>query len=289
MKILLLSLFLIIPYSSYACWDDYEDDWWYDDSWCDDEDDWWYDDSDDDIGWEKELPGIDVTPDEDYEWESDDDWWRNEQEDDEDTDDDSQYWDDSQDEDNENSTHTGDGYETIVGAGRDYQKYTIKYNDNIIDNVKDKIWVKQSSLMSCVVTAMEYVAQILNNNNLNYRITFESDYIFSVNPLNTDIDVNGIYLEDLDKFMNLEFNMEQITSQILFNQSIDNGWPIINILSSEPLNPWDPVSHMIVVVGQTADENYYIYLDPADGNYKTISYFSINKGYCYSIKSLKKY
>lgn len=52
--------------------------------------------------------------------------------------------------------------------------------------------------------------------------------------------------------------------------------------------PWDPVEHLIVIIGQTSDSNYYIYVDPSYGEYKTISYFNI-KGNSYSVSGVNKY
>lgn len=142
--------------------------------------------------------------------------------------------------------------------------------------------------MTCVITAMEYVTQILKNTDFNYRLNFEGDYIFYINPNNENMDRNGVYANELESFLQLEFKIEQIYSQYSFCESIENGWPILSTISSDPTMPWDPVEHLIVIIGQTSDSNYYIYVDPSDGEYKTISYFNI-KGNSYSVSGVNKY
>lgn len=54
------------------------------------------------------------------------------------------------------------------------------------------------------------------------------------------------------------------------------------------LYSWSPVEHLVVIIGQTGDGNSYIYIDPDNGGYKTINYYSI-LGPNFSVRSLKKY
>ena len=51
---------------------------------------------------------------------------------------------------------------------------------------------------------------------------------------------------------------------------------------------YEPIEHMIVTIGETESGGMYICIDPSDGDYKTVSSFSL-LGDSYKINYLKRY
>lgn len=320
LAIFLLSVSLLIPTGAHACWDedwdDYEDtgswddDDWYDDYFYDDSfyddfyddlfgDDWIDDDDnnsgyDDDVydgGW---LDDVVVTPDnnddEDYDWGLDEDWWRTKDSDDDDysdNSDDVQGWGD----DDDGSSDDTDKSPIIGAVGKEFKDYKIQEGDKvIIKDFADRIWKKQDGIKDCVLTAMEYASQILKDNNLNYRITFADDYSFFINS-EKDVLKNGIYSDELEKLLNLEFNYEKITYIYEFDKALDVGCPILSVIDGNATDSfinYEPIEHMIVIIGETESSGMYICIDPSDGGYKTVSSFSL-LGDSYKINYLKRY
>ena len=147
LAIFFLSVLLLVPTGARACWDDDWDDWedtgswddddWYDDSWYDDD---WYDDGDD-IAWDETLDGVDIYPDEDYDWGLDDDWWRTDYSDDDD------FSDDDDDSGDYNTGKRSDNSTTIGTVGKEFKDYKIQKGDKII--IKD---------FSCSVKAGQKIA-----------------------------------------------------------------------------------------------------------------------------------
>lgn len=298
-KILFLLISLSIPTTSYACWDDYDDDWGTWDPWNEDDDDdgsydydAWTDagwdgygsdggndtgDDYDDVGDDYYGYGVVITPDD-----NDDDWYDLPDQDDDYSDD----GDDYEDYNDDDTNISGDSH-TTIGSNYSSQEYILKNTDKLIIFDKMKKWNKQSEKMSCVVTAMEYASQILKDNDLNYRIVFTDDYKYHI-YYDNDFNSHGVRLDELEPFIRLEFDAKQIYSQYSFIESIENGWPILSVISSTALYSWSPVEHLVVIIGQTGDGNSYIYIDPDNGGYKTINYYSI-LGPNFSVKSLKRY
>lgn len=312
LAIFFLSVLLLVPTGARACWDDDWDDWedtgswddddWYDDSWYDDD---WYDDGDDiawdetldgvdiypddnydddDIAWDETLDGVDIYPDEDYDWGLDDDWWRTDYSDDDD------FSDDDDDSGDYNTGKRSDNSTTIGTVGKEFKDYKIQKGDKIIiKDYADRVWKKQDGVKDCVLTAMEYASQILKDNNLNYRITFADDYSFFINS-EKDVLKDGIYSDELEKLLNMEFNYEKMTYSIEFDKALDVGCPILSVIDRNATDSfkYEPIEHMIVIIGETESGGMYICIDPSDGDYKTVSSFSL-LGDSYKINYLKRY
>lgn len=138
--ILILSVFLLIPTATFACWDDdWDDDDWDDDSWYDDDwdDDW----GDDDIAWDNELPELVVTPDddEDYDWGLDDDWWRTSDpndDDNSDTNNDVQGWDDEDGGSSSSKNSNGINNNETVGSKKSVAQLTNAAKNTVAEMIK---------------------------------------------------------------------------------------------------------------------------------------------------------
>ncbi len=327
LAIFILSVFLLVPTGALACWDDDWDDWddsdsWYDDSWYDDDwsydDDWYNDDSwlddddnydggwlddvvitpddnDNDIAWDEDLPELVVTPDDgddDYDWGLDEDWWRTDDDNDDDYSSSDDDYQDSGDEtdDGSNAGSKKDNSTTIGAIGKEFKDYKIQEGDKIIikDHV-DKTWRKQPGSKACVLTAMEYVSQILKDNNLNYITTYAEDYKHFINSDKENVLRDGIYGSELEALLNLEFNYEKITYFPEFSEALDVGCPILSIIDGNVIDFLEePIEHMVVIIGEIESGGMYICIDPSDGGYKTISSFSLI-GDSYKINYLKRY
>lgn len=159
------------------------------------------------------------------------------------------------------------------GTLQNYQPYEIKYGDIVVDNV-DNCWRIQPSKKSCVPTAMEYAAQILNNTQDEYLRKFLDDYKSYI-VYGWKIEDSGVIPTTITSFINLEFDNDQVYSQTAINSNLDNSKPIITTIPSEPDTYWGTLTHEILIIGHTADNNNYIYLDPVDLETKTVNYNTI--------------
>ena len=251
-KFIILFLSLFYSINALACFDE-DDDW-----------------RDDDFLWGGELPEYIVTPDDDDFWS--DDFWNND--DDWDEDDDWSEDDDWDEDDDWNDYYDDIGYSSYSPDSDDknYKEYTPNVKDKSTDMELKTKWERQEKgTKTCVVTAMEYVAKILGLDiHRNFYIYEYNQYI---NP-HRDVNKDGIAPFEIEIFINKEFYADKIFYQSELMDAINSDNPILSIIdgSSEKLTT---ELHEIVIIGSTEDGNYYIYIDPMDGNYKTISYFKI--------------
>ena len=314
--IFFLSVLLLVPTGARACWDedwdDYEDTGSWDDDWndlFDDLDEWigddnYYDDSDfdlsdndddytggpfiyDDNGGSGGF-GIGVVghrPDEDA---VGNDWWINQYPDNDDyeEDEDIQGWGD--DEGDDSTAGRKPGHSTIGAVGKEFKDYKIQKGDKvIIKDYADRVWKKQAGVNDCTITAMEYAAQILRDNNLNYRMTYEDDFSHYIEK--RDISEYGLNQYELEALMNIEFDYEKITLIPDINEALSDGCPVIAIIDGNMIDYLEiPIEHMITIIGRTDSGGMYICIDPSDGGYKTVSSFSL-LGDSYRINGMKKY
>lgn len=281
-KILVLALSLLIPSAGYACWDDYEDDWWSDDSWWDDDDydDSWddwdsWDDDDDDVAWDEELPDLVVTPDEDYDWGLDDDWWQNDQWDD-DNYDDSDY-DDPQGEwggDGDSGIGDHQNDKNVSEKGKS-EPYKIKDTDKVVDNLPDT-WKRQNTNMNCVSTALEFVSRILFGEGCFDRSLFENKY---KEMFGKDLTVKGVDSDKLFDLVKVYFTAENVTGYDEYKEAIENGAPVMSTVSGTN----EKTEHEVVVVGLVGDESkegvekQVIVYDPGYGDYRSMSFDNIKE------------
>lgn len=215
------------------------------------------------------LDGYDVviTPDDD---DSDDDtWWRTEESDDNyenDNDDDPQGW-------NDDESSSSVGGSTTTGKPKPSSKpYVIKDSDKtVLENPNQLVWKPQESPMSCVPTAMDYAARITEKSltETNYRQQFSDDYKI-INPRGNIVD-EGVLKDEFERFIKYEFDASTITSYPSIQEAINNDHSVLGIIESNSRNPWDLVEHAITIIGYT-DDGQIIYIDPGDGDYKTVYY-----------------
>lgn len=279
-KILVLALSLLMPSAAYACWDDYEDDWWYDDNWWDDDyddswDDWDSWDDDDDVAWDEELPDIVITPDEDYDWGQDDDWWRNDQGDDGDYDD-SDYDDPQGEWGEENDSNIGNQQnDNKVSEKEKSEPYKIKDSDKVIDNLPDS-WKRQNTNMNCVSTALEFVSRIIMGEGCIDRSIFENQY---KEKYGKDITVEGVDIDKLFDFVKIYFTTDNVLGYDEYKEAIENGMPAMSTVSGTN----ERTEHEVVVVGIVGDENveerekHVIVYNPGYGDYRSMPFDEIKE------------
>ena len=285
-KILIFLLILLLPHPSMACiddpddWDDYEyyndDD--YDD--CvdggelnevvctpnhDDEEDGIsldeIEDDDEGYAWEKELEEHVVTS-----YSNHDD---NNDNDDRDCDDDNLFDDDNNLIDDDNCF---DYIET------DHMR--------MIEAVLPESWKQSDYIFSCVVTAMEYIWNIITKNsppNMLMRYTFEDLYLKINNKYDPYRD--GVSANEVQILLSAIFKTNQVYDEKDIMNAIDQSHPVMAIISGSVNG--EPCLHEIVIVGYDDYNDEYLYIDPASGHYGHISYYSIT-GYSFSIFGLKQ-
>lgn len=300
LKLLLpIALLLFLPTEAHACWNDDEEDYGnYDlsvDDYLDgydvvitpDDYDYYYDDDDYDYSIDNYMNGFEVviTPDSDDEGDSSQEYflWHNETEEDDNYDEDPMGWKD----DDEGST-VGKKETTTGKTKPTLRQYVIKAKDKtVIEETIQISWKKQKEKMSCVPTAMEYAAIIKENPTYEtkYRNEFINDY-----PLirqNGDAKNEGVYKQDIEAFIKYEFECNDIATMTSFINAIDNGNPILCTIESNSGDAFSLMEHEITIIGYTEDKNRFILIDPADGNYKTISFWELDTP-SFEIKSKKK-
>lgn len=81
-----------------------------------------------------------------------------------------------------------------------------------------------------------------------------------------------------------------MTYSIEFDKALDVGCPILSVIDGNATDSfkYEPIEHMIVIIGETESGGMYICIDPSDGDYKTVSSFSL-LGDSYKINYLKRY
>lgn len=293
LKILFLVISLSMPLTSYACWDDDEDDWGTWDPWNEDDDDdgsydndSWTDagwdgygsdggndngDDYDDVGDDYYGYGVVITPDDD-----DDDWWRQPDQDDDDSDDDNDWNDDYYDDDNTSS----DNNITVKGQDKEKPSYDLKDTDFLIKKREEleelvKKCYKQINKNWCLSTTLEYVflyyglsvnegdiVKYILEKDKNYFINgFEGDPSLIVSIIESLLECEKINLIDIPK-------------------ALDDGFPVMTNVES------DDCTHSVMIIGYNSNLQF-ICLDPLIGNFVTYEVNEFKFNYIIKIINVK--
>lgn len=315
-KFLIILLSLSLPIQSYACWDDdmdddydfsdddYDyDDWWNDDWWNDDYDNW----NDDDYAWKIDLPEVDVNgnANNDYAWEidlpeveitpdsssdTDNDWGLDE--------DNNEF----EDENNENWNEDEDEDDDVGGWGNSDQKqdqdssdkwknekWHVPSSNEILLNWNKweylpEHWTPQNSSMNCVSTALEYIANYLENKNpltdySMYRTTFECLYS---DHFNRDLFDYGVAPSHLESFYKLcGFDVEKITPNEISNCILEHN-PILGTIESE-----SNYYHDVFIIGYFSDTNLLQTINPTTGTFQAFDKEKFANNLFYKVNSFK--
>lgn len=266
-RCIILFISLLLPMGGYACW--------------------WDDDDDYDIDGGNYLDeDVIITPDDDYDYDYD---WND------DDNSDSDFWEDDYsteyDEEEDNDYISNDGGSSSIGKQyyHDFKAYAIKDGDKtIIENTKCPHWAKQDKgSQTCVLVAMEYASNILLNPDtyIPTRETFANYY--SEMRSGWDVYKLGVLPEDLNTLITSVFDATKISLQSSMMSAICNGYPLLATIESNIEGIRTAAGHEITIIGYTQDKTLYICIDPADGQYKTISYWSLDRP-IYEIKKRRK-
>lgn len=278
LKLLLpIALLLFLPTEAHACWNDDEEEY-----------------GNYDLYVDNYLEGYDVIITSDYDYYYDDDnddssqdetWWHIEivESNSDNNDEDPMGWDDNVD-----GAYVGKKT-TVEKTKPSPTTYVIKGKDKtVIENTNLIMWKKQGSDMTCVPTAMEYAAIITENpqseKNANFREEFANDYL---QIYGIAIENKGLLKDNLIPFLEYEFNCSLIQSSASIYSAIDNGHPVLGTIESNSGGTWSLTEHEVTIIGYTEGKTSFICIDPADGNYKTISYWDLDAPII-EIKSKKK-
>lgn len=293
LKILFLAISLSMPLTSYACWDDDEDDWGTWDPWNeDDDDDGSYDyDSWTDAGWDGYGSdgndgggsdydyddyygyGVVITPDD-----NDNDGFGQSDLDDDYSDDYDDDWnDDYYDDDNTSS----DNDITVRGQDKNKPSYDLKDTDFLIKKREEleelvKKCYKQINKDWCLSTTIEYTF-------LYYGLSInEGDIVkYIVDIIGTSYLTDGFFGEVsiIEQIIEGLFFCEKILAVDIVHALSEECPVLTNVQSTD-------CTHSVIIIGY--NDGHFICIDPLTGNFAEYAPEEFKCNYIIKINNIKK-
>lgn len=210
------------------------------------------------MAWDEELPGLVVTPDEDYDWGLDDDWWQNDQWDD-DNYDDSDY-DDPQGEWGGDSSSEKNDNIVVSGDSGTRKEYKLKDTDILVREKKKIPKVSKQVGASCVTAIMEYLSKLLDGKEVNQGV-FDIYYLQITGQFihESGLDYNK------DGIENIVSHFYNTTDEYInIKTAVEDGYPVMTDIKTAEENNF----HNVLVIGHNNTD--YIAADTSFGGFITL-------------------